>query len=355
MTDGKSGMIKAPVFVLESSKLKSNLLAIKSLSKEHSNVVWLYTLKAFDKQEGLDIIDKEFDGFSVGNLKEYQKIDRYTSITHTYAPVFYPHEVLSLAKNSDTMSFNSISQYDKYAKICSEFTSVGVRINPNLAIKQPPYCDANSSHLGINSDIFLSSIEKFALVDGLHFHIFCHQQVEAFLQLLNYIELTYKDILPKLKWLNFGGGLNFGDKSFEKARFTKAIDDFIKKFPHLRLYLEPASSVLNGCGYLETEVMDIINQDSKTIAILNTSIETQMLDVAITKVKPKVRNTLQIKSAYLYTLAGMSCIAGDIIGDYYFKQELRVGDRVVFEDMIGYTLVKQTSFNGLPLARFVVV
>jgi carboxynorspermidine decarboxylase len=349
MRDGRSGMNR-PTFILEKKKLKANLTHFTYLTKE-TGIKWLYTLKAFDKPEGLALIAESIDGFSIGNSNEYSKVKHHYKNLHSYAPAFYEDEVETLAQESTTMSFNSLSQWQRYANKCAKHCSLGLRINPHLILKQPSYCDSNISRLGIHYKDFLAQHHTFKGLEGLHFHALCHQTLPALEKLFNHIETHYQEILPKLKWLNLGGGQNFTDTSYNNEGFISLIEKFRNKYPHLTLYFEPGSAVVHNCGYFECTVMDIIESDTP-IVILNTSIEAHLLDVAITKQKPKVRDTSLIKTEYHYELTGMSCIAGDVIGKYYFKSKLKVGDKIIFEDMLGYTMVKQTSFNGLKEVRF---
>ena len=352
MKAGRSGM-SSPVFVLEQKKLKANLAHFEYLAKE-TGIHWLYTLKAFHAPEGLEIIAKAFDGFSIGNTNEYSKVKKHSKHLHTYAPAFYEDEVEALARQSTTMSFNSQTQWARYAKSCSNVTSVGLRINPKLSLTQPSYCDSNISRLGMDYEQFLAQTENYAYLEGLHFHALCHQTLPALEKLFTHIETHYKKLLPKFKWLNLGGGQNFTDVSYDTDGFIALIQAFKTKYPHLTLYFEPGTAVLHNCGYFECTVLDII-EAKPPIVILNTSIETHLLDVAITKQKPSVRDTTKAKSSYVYTLTGMSCIAGDVIGKYYFNKELNVGNKVIFEDMLGYTIVKQNEFNGLKKAHLKVV
>lgn len=352
MRDGKSGM-SSPTFILVKEKLKANLAHFDYLAKE-TGIIWLYTIKAFDVTEGLEIIANSFDGFSLGNRNEHDKVKEYTKKIHSYAPAFYEDEVKNLAKQSTTMSFNSLTQWKRYAEQCSPYSSLGLRINPQLKLKQPSYCDSNISRLGIHYKDFLEQYHIFKDLEGLHFHALCHQSLSSLEILFKHIETYYQVMLPKLKWLNLGGGQNFTDVSYDTKGFISLIQAFKNKYPHLTLYFEPGSTVVHNCGYFECIVMDIIASDIPII-ILNTSIESHLLDIAITKQKPRVRDTSAIKTEYHYALTGMSCIAGDIIGKYYFKKKLNVGDTIIFEDMLGYTIVKQTSFNGLKEASFKII
>ena len=342
--------MSSPVFVLEREKLEVNLAHFEHLAKT-TGVVWLYTLKAFDAPEGLELIANHFSGFSIGNHNEYTKVKIYTKQLHSYAPAFYEEEVETLAKKSKTMSFSSICQWKRYVERCTPYCSLGLRINPQLKLNQPAYCDSNISRLGVPYESFLEQCHDFKNLEGLHFHALCHQGLYALEKLLSHIDTHYHAFLPKLKWLNLGGGQNFTDKAYDTMGFILLIQAFSRKYPHLTLYFEPGLAVVHGCGYFECEVMDIIDGKIPTV-ILNTSIETHLLDVAITRQQPKVRGTSDDITPSRYTLTGISCIAGDVIGKYYFEKRLMIGDKIIFEDMLGYTMVKQTSFNGLKEVRF---
>ncbi len=360
MKVGRSGMpnnTQTPCFVMEKKKLDANLEIFTTL-QEKTKIVWLYTLKCFNEEEGLTHIANVFSGFSIGNLNELSKTKTLPcKYLHSYAPAYDEKEVEDIAKASSTMSFNSLTQWECYNEKCSTYASLGLRINPKLSLKQPSYCDASSqnSRFGIDHgkfiDMYQSNKELFKNLEGLHFHAFCHQEVPALDSLLSHISQTYKDILPKLKWLNLGGGQNFTDPSYDLDSFIKVMNNFQKKYPQLTLYFEPGSTVVNDTGYFECTILDIID-NSPSIAVLNTSIETHLLDVAIIKQKLSVRGTSKTKTSYMYELTGVSCIAGDIMGVYYFDAPLEIGDTIVFENMMGYTLVKQTDFNGIEKAKF---
>ncbi len=350
--------LNAPYFLLQKDKLQANLDRFKSLSR-YTDVRFLYTLKGFDHKEGLPQIADTLSGFSIGNLNELAKIDNYRDrYIHIYSPAYYADEVVPLANASSTMSFNSITQWERYHKICSPQTSIGLRINPKISLNQPPYCDSNNSRFGVPYAKFLLLYQRdrelFRYLDGLHFHIFCHQDMSALLSLLDHIENRYRDILPSLKWLNLGGGQEFTSSKYEPQEFIEMISRFKAKHPHLEIYFEPCSSVISNVGEFHTTILDII-EDSPSIVILNTSIETHLLDIAITQKRPKIKNASNYKTPYRYKLTGMSCIAGDTIGIYYFDAPLKIGDSIIFEDMIGYTLVKQTDFNGINRAKLVVI
>ena len=363
-------MIHKPLFVMEQTKLLKNLNKLTYL-QEQSGIKILHTLKSFNQNEGLEIISKHLSGFSVGNSVELEMIEpRKSQHTHSYAPFFSPNELENIAKYSTTMSFNSLQQWSDNASIASQYSSIGLRINPQLTIKQPKYCNPNyNNRLGVPYKIFLENIrnpETFTHLEGLHFHAFCGQGLDGLKYLLAHISKEYSNLLPRLKWLNLGGGHNFTNNSYDSEGFIALINAFKSKNPHLVLIFEPGESVIKNTGYFRTTILDIIpsfhiNNKKATKAqqlntvILNTSIETHLLDIAITKQTPRVRGSTQHKTPYLYQLSGMSCIAGDIIGTYYFEKPLEIGENIIFEDMMGYTMVKQTEFNGIKKAEFLLV
>jgi len=359
--DGGDGMkinIPSPCFVIESDKLEENLNRLSHLESK-TGVQILHTLKSYNSKEGLDLIGQRLSGFSLGNMQEYQKIDsiEYDHI-HSYAPYFYPQEIDTIAKLSNTISFNSLNQYREYQNSISKLSSVGIRINPKLTIRQPKYCNPNySMRLGVEYQRFLETIERqpqlFDSLDGLHFHALCSQGLGALKYLLSHIEKNYIHILPRLKWLNLGGGHQLAHTTYDSSGFISTINSFRDRYPHLEIYFEPGESITKDIGYLSTTVLDIIPSKSTLIVILDISIEVHLLDVAITKQKPPIKGTMLSNSNHHYLLTGISCIAGDIIGDYYFEQPLKIGDRVIFEDMIGYTIVKQTQFNGIKRASLI--
>ena len=355
---GRNGMVtkrNSPRFVLEASKLSANLAHFSALAQE-TGILWLYTLKAFDEAQGVDIIMETFDGYSLGNLTENDKVQGYSrKHQHTYAPAYHPSEVLPLAKQSDTMSFNSLHQWQQYRTMCESQTSLGLRINPHLKLDQPSYCDSNAGRLGVGYEAFLEALREdasaFESLEGLHFHALCHQDADALTKLLMHIRSHYQEILPRLKWLNLGGGQNFTHEGYDSQAFISEIRDFSQAYPHLTLYLEPGAAVVHETGYFETTILDIIPA-SPPIVIIDSSIETHLLDIAITKEKPVIRGTTTDSSSYAYEITGMSCIAGDVIGRYAFSEELSIGKKIILENMIGYTLVKQTTFNGISKAGF---
>jgi len=344
---------------MERAKLEANLAKLDYLQNQ-TGVKILHTLKSFNALEGLEIINSKLSGFSIGNPVELKMIGSlHPKHIHSYAPYFDPREITTIAQKSDTISFNSLHQWQNYTQKLQGITSLGLRINPILTLKQPKYCNANyAKHLGVNYREFLERFaqdpDSFQSLEGLHFHALCNQGIGGLKYLLAHIDKTYAHLLSSLKWLNLGGGHQLTHEDYDREVFIATVNTFIAKYPNLQLYFEPGESVVKNTGYFQTTIVDII-PSSPPIIMLDTSIEAHLLDIAITKQKPTIRNTVEHKTPHRYQIVGKSCIAGDRIGEYYFKEPLSIGDRVIFEDMMGYTMVKQTEFNGIERAGFGVV
>ncbi len=358
---GTSGMITdTPYFELDSDKLQKNLDRLSYIEKK-SRAKILHTVKSFNQTEALHIISKSISGISAGNLNELS-LAKSAPYIHSYAPYFHKGHIIAIAKKSDSMSLNSLQQWDLHSRELGRDTSLGLRINPKLTLKQPRYCNPNrSAWLGVDEDLFISDLvgnpDRYDRLEGLHFHVLCGQDLGGLKYLLSHIDKNFSHIMPHIKWINLGGGHNFTSETYDIEGLVLLLKSFSAKYPNIQLVFEPGESVVKDSGVFVTTVVDIIDD---TIAILDTSIEAHMLDIAITKISPEVRGASKKEISknsdkYPYQLTGMSCIAGDIIGDYNFTKALNIGDRVIFEDMMGYSMVKQTEFNGIDKAEFKII
>jgi carboxynorspermidine decarboxylase len=231
---------------------------------------------------------------------------------------------------------------------------LGLRINPKLHLPIPSYCNPNLpySRLGVDYQKFIEIFTPTAFreLEGLHFHSLFQSGVEGLSILLDHINTNYQNILPQLKWINLGGGHNFTDNSYDTKRFITLTREFKQSYPHIQLYFEPGESVVSDTGEFITTILDIIENR----VILDTSIETHLLDIAIVNRRLKAKATQHTSTPHYYELTGNSCLQGDIIGEYFFEKELHIGDEVIFEDMMGYSMVKMSRFNGMEFAPLVV-
>ncbi len=344
---------------MKQEKLEQNLHKLALIEKE-SGVKILHTVKSFNKSSILPQIASQLSGMSIGSGKELKMAQNaHAEHLHLYAPAYKREELAVLLNEVSTVSFNSLNQWKRFSLMESK-ASRGLRINPKLHLPIPSYCNPNLdySRLGIDYGEFIERFVQngydFSNLEGLHFHALFQSSVEGVMILLDHIVEHYRDILPQLKWLNLGGGHNFTDENYNVSSFIKMINSFQLSYPHIELYFEPGESVVKGCGDFISTVLDIVTIAGQEVVILDTSIETHLLDVAIINQRLKVKGTQSFSTPYFYVLAGNSCLQGDIIGEYFFQKKLEVGDEVVFEDMMGYSMVKMTEFNGMENARFIV-
>ncbi|SFV52253.1 Carboxynorspermidine decarboxylase, putative [hydrothermal vent metagenome] len=239
--------------------------------------------------------------------------------------------------------------------------SMGLRINPRLHLPIPNYCNPNLnySHLGVDYLEFIDSLNSksidFSKLEGLHFHALFQSSEIGTTLLLDHVLEHYKTILPQLKWINLGGGHEFTSDNFNVNNFVKAVNNFQVLYPKIQLYFEPGEAVTKDCGEFISTVLDIIHIAGVNVLILDTSTETHLLDVAIVNQRLKIKGTQSESTPYFYKIYGNSCIQGDFIGEYFFKESLSLGDKVIFEDMMAYSMVKMTEFNGIKKALFTLI
>ncbi len=336
-------------------KLEQNLEKLSQLEKI-TGVKILHTLKSFNRPEVLPLINNIISGTSVSSPKEIEmaKASKAKHL-HLYAPAYAEDFLDSLEADIDTLSFNSLGQWRRFSSLPLQ-TSLGLRINPKLHLPIPSYCNPNLSYsrLGVDGQHFIESYQQhpkdFEKLEGLHLHALFQSSVEGLSLLLDYLYQNLNTVLPQLQWLNLGGGHNFTDEDYDIQRFKSLVENFRENYPHITLYFEPGEAVVKRTGLFVATVLDMVDN----IVILDTSIETHLLDVAIVNQRLNVRGTQSSATPYYYELAGNSCLQGDSIGEYFFKSPLEIGDQVIFEDMMGYSLVKMTEFNGMKLANFLI-
>jgi len=354
---GMNNTPKTPYFVMHQTRLSENLQKLQNLEKE-SGVKILHTLKSFNESSVLPSITKALSGLSISSPKELKMAtEAQADHIHLYAPAFSESTLEIMIDSVHTISFNSLSQWQRFKDVNAS-VSKGLRLNPELSFEIPKHCNPNlsNSRLGVKLTEFVTLYNKdnniFTDLEGLHFHALFQSSSHDLDILLKHIDTHCQGILPKLKWLNLGGGHNFTDKRYKVEHFVNIIKNFQATYPNIQLYFEPGESVVKGCGEFVTTVLDIIEEDAQSIVILDTSIETHLLDVAIVNLKLKVQGTQNQPTPYPYTLTGNSCLQGDIIGEYFFTHTLEIDDRVLFEDMMAYSMVKMTEFNGMQKANF---
>jgi carboxynorspermidine decarboxylase len=344
--------LQTPVFVCDMAKLEANVKALDAIQRE-CGVKILLALKGFSLYQCFSLMAKYLCGTSVSSYNEARlSYETFGKEIHSYLPAFKAQEIDAIAHMSDTLIFNSLSQYERFYPQIKTLTSCGLRVNLELPFDLPTYCNPNrkQSRLGVLGASLATLPEG---IEGLHVHALCSGKADAFEVIINALEKQFSSQLKQLKWINFGGGHALTCEAYDRMHLIEMLKEFQQKYPHLTLYMEPSEAIVHEAGVLVASVLDIVHNDID-IAILDISIEVHMLDVMMTHNPPRVRNSVK-GAKHLYQLAGVSCAAGDIIGTYGFEKPLHVNDQIVFENQMAYSMVKSTFFNGINPANIALI
>lgn len=347
--------IPTPAYVLDEEKLKKNLEILKSVSQRAGCKI-LLAQKAFSMFCEYPLIGQYLAGTTASGLYEarlgYEEMGREN---HIFSPAYRESEIDEIAEICGHIIFNSFSQLRKYKEKCRGKASIGLRINPECstqeghAIYDP--C-APGSRLGIPFETFQREIaaepKLLEGVEGLHFHTLCEQNADALKKTLEAVEAKFAPYLSQMKWLNMGGGHHITREDYDVECLIRCVRH-MKETYGLEIYLEPGEAIALNAGYLVTEVMDVVENGIK-ILILDASAACHMPDVLEMPYRPPLKDSgLPGEKKYTYRLSSCTCLAGDVIGDYSFDREIHPGDRLYFEDMAIYSMVKNNTFNGIGL------
>lgn len=350
MNDFKA--LPSPLFVCEMQKLENNLQLLESIQSQ-SGVKILLALKGFSLHVSFALIGKYLCGASASSYNEaHLAKEKFKKEVHTYAPAYKDDEIEAIAQMSDTIIFNSLTQYERFYTKVKAHSSCGLRVNLELPFELPNYCNPNrkQSRLGL----LASSLEVIPQgIEGLHVHALCSAKSDRFEVMIQELEKQFSSVLAQLKWINFGGGHALTCKEYDREHLIEILKTFGQKYPNLTLYMEPSEAIVHEAGVLVATVLDIVHNEID-IAILDISIEVHMLDVMMTQNQPRLRES-SAHAKLSYQLAGISCAAGDIIGTYTFDEPLHVGDQITFENQMAYSMVKSTFFNGINPASIATV
>ncbi len=343
--------LPSPCWLLEEEKLLKNLTLISDIKKQSGAKV-LLALKGYALWKSFPLIKPYLDGCCASGLHEAKLADEtFSKEVHTYSPAFKEEEIDEIAKISHHLVFNSPAQFHRFASQAKKINpklSLGLRVNPEYSESPKEIYNPCGlySRLGTTVQNMDDSILEHC--DGLHFHALCEQGSDALENVLHNFEEKFGPYIPKMKWINFGGGHHITRKGYDTQKLIQLIIDFKKKY-NVEVYLEPGEAIGWETGTLVTTVLDIVH-NGMDIAILDSSAEAHMPDTIIMPYRADVRGAGKPgEKAYTYRLAGNTCLAGDIMGDYSFDAPLSIGDKVIFEDQMHYTMVKATTFNGVKL------
>jgi len=348
--------LPSPCYVVDERLLEKNLKILHSV-QERTGCSILLAQKGFSMHSVYPLIGKYLKGVTSSSLFEarlgYEKMGKEV---HIYAPAYMDSEFDEILKYCDHIVFNSFHQWKKYRDrvkaVKTKKVECGIRINPEYSeIETPIYnpCYANS-RLGVT----LSNFEPDELegIDGLHFHTMCEQNSDTLERTIKVVDEKFGKYIKKMKWLNLGGGHHITRPDYDIETLVRSIMYFKDKYG-VDIYLEPGEAVALNTGYLVSTVLDIVENGMK-IAILDASATCHMPDVLEMPYRPNIIGAGKPgEYPYTYRLGGNTCLAGDIIGDYSFREPLKPGDRIVFCDMAHYTMVKNNMFNGINLPSIV--
>ncbi|MDD3591652.1 MAG: carboxynorspermidine decarboxylase [Sulfurovum sp.] len=343
--------LPSPCWLLEEEKLVNNLELLQRV-KVQSGAKILLALKGYALWKSFDTIRAYLDGCCASGLHEAKLADEeFRKEVHTYSPAFKEEELEEIASISHHLVFNSPAQFKRFAMRAKEINpslSLGIRVNPEFS--QAPKEIYNPCGLYSRLGTTLENLDETILAqcDGLHFHALCEEDSDALEGVLKAFEEKFGRYIPRMKWINFGGGHHITRKGYDIEKLIRLIKAFKSRYG-VEVYLEPGEAVGWQTGPLIATVLDIVH-NGIDIAILDTSAEAHMPDTIIMPYRADVRGAGETgEKAYTYRLGGNTCLAGDIMGDYSFDRPLEIGDKIIFEDQMHYTMVKATTFNGIRL------
>ncbi|MDR2351100.1 MAG: carboxynorspermidine decarboxylase [Endomicrobium sp.] len=340
--------IKTPYFLIDEKKLLKNLKKIEYV-RNFSGAKSVLALKCFSTWSVFDLMSKYIDGTTSSSSYEAKLgYEQFGKETHAFNVAYSAEDIQVLKKISDKVIFNSVSQLKMFYKEVKDI-SIGLRINPGVSYSHFDLADParKYSRLGVTSikDV-MSVLDKLS---GVMFHYNCeNDDFETFSTMLEKIASKYEKILHKVKWVSLGGGLYFTKDGYPLGKFCKKLKSFSEQYS-VQVYLEPGEAAITKSCELVTTVLDIVKNE-KDIAIVDSSIEAHMLDLLIYRTHAKVNLDL---GEYRYIIAGCSCLAGDVFGEYKLKSRLKVGSIIRFADAAGYTMVKKNWFNGIKMPSIV--
>ena len=347
--------ILTPYYLCEEELLEKNLQILDYVQRE-SGAKIILALKGFAMHATFPLVKKYLHGCTASGLYEALLArEEFNREVHTYSPAFKDDEIEQISQISDHIVFNSPSQLFRFHKKVKEINPsihLSLRINPEVS--SSPVDIYNPCGIYSRLGTILENFDERVLeyVDGLNFHALCEQGADELEEVLIAFEKNFSKYFKNLKYINFGGGHHITKKGYDVEKLIKLIKNFREKYG-VEVYLEPGEAVGWETGVLVSSVLDIVH-NGMDIAILDSSAEAHMPDTLAMPYRADVRgSSVAREKQYTYRLAGNTCLAGDIMGDYSFDKALNIGDKIIFEDQIHYTFVKNTTFNGIKLPSLV--
>lgn len=343
--------IPSPCYVIEESLLRRNLTLIKDV-KERAGIEIIMALKAFAMWKVFPIVREYIPYATASSVYEARLVyEELGTPAHTYSPAYTEADFPHLLKCSSHITFNSLSQFERFYPMVvadGRRISCGLRINPeysDVATDLYNPC-APGSRMGITSDKLPDQLPEG--VEGLHFHTLCESSAQDLANTLQAVEQRFGRWLSQVRWLNMGGGHLMTRKGYDIDFLLRLLNEFKAKYPHLQIIMEPGSAFFWQTGFLRTTVVDLVENNGVETAVIDASFTCHMPDCLEMPYKPAVRHATDAAPGKpTYRIGGCSCLSGDFMGDWSFDRPLHIGDPLIFEDMIHYTTVKTTMFNGI--------
>mgnify|MGYP000975256470 FL=1 len=348
--------IETPYYIVDERLLIKNLETLKYVM-DSTGCHILLAQKAFSMYSLYPLIGQYLSGTTASGLYEAKLgSEEMGKQTHIFSPAYSEKDFDEILSICDHIVFNSFGQWQKFKdKAVKSGKSFGIRINPECSTQQGhEIYDPCSygSRLGVTAQSFRPDLLDG--IEGLHFHTLCEQNSDALVKTLAAVEEKFGEYINRMKWINFGGGHHITREDYDIGTLIDTINRFKAKY-NVDVYLEPGEAVALNTGYLVSTVMDIV-ENGLSIAVLDTSAACHMPDVLEMPYRPNIIGAgMPDEKAYTYRLGGPTCLAGDIIGDYSFDEPLKIGDKLIFCDMAHYSMVKNNTFNGMPLPSIAVV
>ena len=347
--------VQTPIYICEEQLLENNLKILDYIQKE-SGAKIILALKGFAMSATFPLVSQYLYGCTASGLHEAKLAkEEFAKEVHTYSPAFKESEIEEIAKISNHIVFNTPSQLKRFkdrVKKINPDIDISLRINPEVSSSPVDIYNPCGlySRLGTTLKNFDETIVPY--LDGINFHALCEQDADALEEVLLSFEKNFSQYFKNLKYINFGGGHHITKQGYDVEKLISLIKKFKTKY-NVEIYLEPGEAVGWQTGVLVSTVLDIF-ENGINIAILDTSAEAHMPDTLAMPYRADVRDSCEDKK-YKYRLGGNTCLAGDIMGDYSFDKELKIGDKIIFEDQIHYTFVKSTTFNGIKLPSLAIL
>ncbi len=345
--------LSRPAYILEETRLRENLELISGVAKA-ADIEIILAFKAYALWKTFPIFREYISATTASSLYEARLgKEEFGSLAHTFSPAYTDYEIDDIARCSSHLSFNSLTQMDRFAqrtRTVNPSISLGLRVNPEYSevgtkIYNP--C-APGTRFGISADKLPAQVPDY--IDGFHCHCHCESSAETFVRSLGHIEEKFSGWFKQLKWINFGGGHLMTRKDYNVSLLIETLEGFHKRYPWLKVILEPGSAFGWKTGPLVSQVVDVVENKGIRTAILNVSFTCHMPDCLEMPYKPTVRFAKTLdknEGEHVYRLGGDSCLSGDFMGYWQFDHELQTGENVIFEDMLHYTTVKTNMFNGI--------